>query len=62
MKYRVYFPLTRDMSRVDYVITPTNMQTKEEQALWYYNNSRDHDGLPPLRKLPNGTRFEREEQ
>lgn len=32
-------------------------ETKEENALWHYNNSRAHDGLPPLSNLPAGTTF-----
>lgn len=38
-------------------VSDKNMETKEEEALWHYNRSRDHDGKKPLSALPNGTRF-----
>ncbi len=46
------------MSPISYVVSGSYMETKEEEALWYYNKSREHDGLPPLDKLPKGTTFE----
>ena len=61
MKYKVFFPVTKNMSPIDYVVKDSLMQTKEEDALWHYNKSREHDGLPPLESvddLPRGTRFE----
>ncbi len=57
MKYKVKFPLTHDMSPIDYVVQDKPTESKEEEALWYYNKSREHDGLPPLTKLPTGTKF-----
>ena len=41
----------------DYIVSDKTMETKEEEALWHYNRSRDHDGLPPVSKLPMGTTF-----
>lgn len=32
-------------------------QTKEEDALQDYNSARDHDGLPPLKRMPKGTKY-----
>ena len=58
MKYKVFFPVTSKMSPIDYVVSDKPMESKEEEALWFYNNSRDHDGLSPLSALPRGTRFE----
>lgn len=57
-KYKATFPMTAQMSPISYVVTSSSMETKEEQALWYYNQSRDHDGLPPVKNLPKGTKFE----
>jgi len=57
MKYRVFFPLTNKMSKIDYVVSDKSMETKEEEALWNYNRSRDHDGLLPLSELPKGAVF-----
>ncbi len=28
-------------------------------ALWEYNSMRAHDGLPPLRRMPRGTKYTR---
>ena len=33
------------------------MESKEEEALWYFNKCREHDGLRPLNLLPFGTTF-----
>lgn len=58
MKFKVSFPITRDMSPISYIVSDSSRsESKEETALWYYNNSRSHDGLPPLSKLPAGTTF-----
>jgi hypothetical protein len=39
------------------VASESLMETKEENALWAYNDSRAHDGLGPLKELPYGTTF-----
>ena len=57
MKFYVSFPPTNEMSPIDYVVRETSMETKEEQALWHYNRSREHDGLSPLTELPEGVKF-----
>jgi hypothetical protein len=58
MKYKAIFPFTHSMGTVAPVtVSDKNMETKEEEALWHYNRSRDHDGKKPLSALPNGTRF-----
>lgn len=59
MKYTAKFPITRNMSPISYVVNNSPMETKEEMALWYYNKSREHDGLNPLKSLPNGVKFEK---
>jgi hypothetical protein len=58
MKYKAKFPLTMNMSPISYVVEDKTMESKEEEALWHYNKSREHDGLPPLERLPKGTTFE----
>ena len=55
--YRAYFPITAKMSPIDYVVRDSPMETKEECALWHYNRSREHDGLPALERLPKGVVF-----
>ena len=32
----------------------TLMESIQEQALWFVNNAREHDGLHPLRSLLQG--------
>ena len=45
------------MSSIDYVVSDKPMESKEEEALWHYNLSRERDGLLPLKTLPPGTQF-----
>jgi len=56
--YNARFPDTWDMSQINYRVNDKPTESKEEEALWYYNKSRDHDGLRPLDKLPDGVVFE----
>ncbi len=56
IKYRV--PATNDMSPCTLIGTKHTMETAHENALWEYNRMRDHDGLPPLKRLPAGTTSE----
>lgn len=58
-KYKAIFPLCNDMSPISYIVGDKSRETKEQEALWHYNKSRDHDGLPPLMRLPKGTKFEK---
>jgi len=58
-KFKALFPFTHSMGNVPPVIVSDGtMQTKEEEALWHYNKSREHDGLEPLDELPEGTVFQ----
>ena len=34
-------------------------QTMRQCALQDYNSCRDHDGLPPLKRMPAGTTYKR---
>ena len=59
-KYKVTFPFIDDMGTIDnLIVTPSQMETSREQALWYLNIMRAHDGLKPFRRLPTGVKFER---
>lgn len=55
--YKAEFPLCDDMSPITYNVRGSGMETKEQEALWHYNHSRAHDGLPPLDELPDGVTF-----
>jgi hypothetical protein len=57
MRYLAQFPVTEDMSPISYIAEDKSTETKEQEALWYYNKSRDHDGLPALCELPEGVVF-----
>jgi len=34
-------------------------ESKHKAALWDYNSARAHDGLEPLQRMPNGTKYQR---
>lgn len=61
-KYTCNIPWTHDMGTCAPIkgCEDKPNESKEEEALWHYNNSRDHDGLKPLTQLPKGTRFVKE--
>ena len=58
-RYLVKVPITNDMSSFSTNAKSSPMETVEENALWDYNRSREHDGLPPLSKMPKGTTYTR---
>lgn len=58
MKYKAIIPLTYEMPGMVVTVEDKTMECKEEEALWNFNRSREHDGLIPVTKLPRGTRFE----
>ena len=58
-RYRVTVPTTSDMSVFSCISTDSSpMESVHENALWHYNRAREHDGLPPLLRLPFNTRYE----
>ena len=58
MKYIAKFPYTDAIGTVDSVIVSDKpMESKEEEALWYFNKCREHDGLRPITVLPFNTVF-----
>lgn len=57
--YKVTFPATNDLgSFTENNIFASFMESEEDNALWHYNKAREHDGLPPVKELPEGTKFE----
>jgi len=38
--------------------TESNGETVKENALWHYNSARAHDGLPPIKIMPKGVKYE----
>jgi len=53
-KYNVHIPATMDQSEYEFVCTD-NFISVAKDALQDYNANRDHDGQPPLNRMPNGT-------
>lgn len=58
MKVKVFVPNTKYMSAWDVIVSDKPMESWQEEALWHYNKSREHDGLPPINRFPNGTKHE----
>ncbi len=56
-EFLVKFPVTRDLGPCTFIVRDMGMETKEDNALWHYNKSREHDGLRPVDELPKGTTF-----
>jgi len=59
MKFRVKIPPTYEQGGFTFTTVETDSESRHEAALWDYNKAREHDGLPPVRRLPAGTTFER---
>lgn len=58
-KFLAVFPFVPDMGSISpMVVKDTYTETKKEQALWYLNSMRDHDGQQRLEALPRGVKFE----
>ena len=39
------------------VCSQSLMESFVENALWHYNQAREHDGLPPLSEMPDNTSY-----
>jgi hypothetical protein len=58
--YKVIVPFVDDMGSVSpFIVSESAHETRAQAALWHINSMRDHDGLPHLSRMPNGTRYER---
>lgn len=59
-KFKVRVPFVDDMGTVaPFIVRQTRLETRAQAALWEINRVRDHDGLPHLARMPNGTTYER---
>jgi hypothetical protein len=52
MKYIVKVPPTMEQGSYS-----CNADSRKD-ALWHYNSARAHDGLEPIKRMPNGTKYE----
>lgn len=59
-KFKVSVPFVDDMGSITpFIVSESNTETKAQAALWEINKMRDHDGLPHLSRMPNGTTYAR---
>lgn len=62
-KFRVVVPFVDDMGSITpFIVTATAYETKARAALDFLNRMRDHDALPHLSRMPNGTTYTRIEE
>ena len=60
MKITVTVPPTREQGSYKTTVSGSYLQTYRGEALQDYNSERAHDGLDPLRRMPNGTTYQKE--
>lgn len=48
-------PTTREIGNSSIVGTSSYMETAKQNILWQYNKMREHDGFPPVKRMPCGT-------
>lgn len=53
----VTVPPTRDQGNAKFNASDSYCESVAKNALWTYNSMRAHDGLPPLARMPRGTRY-----
>ena len=58
-KYKVTVPPTMEQGSYKTVVSD-DCETKAAAALWDYNSARAHDGLEPIKRMPNGTEYIKE--
>ena len=58
-RYQVTVPPTAEMGSYKCIATESYGESVRENALWDYNSARQHDGLPPLHRMPAGTIYTR---
>ena len=60
MNYTVTVPPTAQMGSYKTTVSSSGKwgtETIAQKALWDYNSARAHDGLPPVSRMPAGTRY-----
>ena len=56
MKYKVNVPPTKEQGSYSCIVS-NRYESYRKDALWSYNKAREHDGLPPVERMPNGTTY-----
>ena len=62
MNYLVTVPPTMEQGSYKTRVSASGSafgQTKAQAALQDYNSARAHDGLPPINRMPRGTKYQR---
>lgn len=52
-------PPTRNVGSYSGTCRTSYGETYRQHALWDYNSVRAHDGLPPITRMPPGTKYQR---
>ena len=55
--YKVIVPPTMEQGSYSTIVSASYGQTVKQAALWDYNGARAHDGLPPIKRMPAGTKY-----
>ncbi len=58
-RYRFTVPPTAEQGSYSGNCSASYMETHRKDALRDYNSARAHDGLPPIARMPRGTRYQR---
>jgi hypothetical protein len=48
-------PTTKNVGTCLLLGTSSYMETAKQNILWQYNKLREHDGFPPVKRMPGGT-------
>lgn len=57
MKYKLEVPPTKEQGSYRITVSDSRYETYRQNALWNYNSAREHDGLPPVKRMPSGTKY-----
>lgn len=57
MKLMIIVPPTAEQGSYKTTADTSRTETPAQQALSDYNSARSHDGLPPIRRMPAGTKY-----
>lgn len=57
MRYEVKVPPTAEQGSYKTIVSSSYYQTYRQAALQDYNSARAHDGLPPITRMPAGTKY-----
>jgi hypothetical protein len=59
IRYRFTVPPTAEQGSHAGTCSSSSRETYRANALWDYNSARAHDGLPPVKRMPKGTKYTR---